>query len=448
MLRFSQVFLGLLASFSVSMVPLYASQSLDKIVAIANDGVITEKQVEERLVLVRQQAMQHNNAASMPDERALREMVIDDLIKTELEIQLVRQAGSRIPEAEIERIVMQMAQEQGVSLSKPEEKEQFKQEFLLHQMRYQMGLNREMKITPEDIQAEIRTLPAELQKETPTQYRIETLLIPKQPLTSSTSSFSLFSYLHNFFARIFNKEGAGSTSQYAKLVAEKALIKAKQGISFAQLVSEVRHKPRWRTHDLGWRTSAQLPSFYVEALKQLKPGEVAGPFEAPNGIHLIRLVQKRGEPTRYMTHVRHIVLMSSGPKEDAEIEKKLNTLRNACLKKANFEQQAKQYSEDPESAFKGGDLGWVLPNTLGALFDAQIDNLIPGQISKPFKTDKGWHIIQIVERQPLTPAHPQWKEHVARKLITQRRMIEAIENWRKELYSRSYIQRMDTPELQ
>ncbi len=362
---------------------------------------------------------------------------------------MAKQAGGQVSEADLERAIMQFAQDQGIALESREEKEQLKQEFILQQMRYQIVSSHNMDITPDELESQIKNLPPELQKAPPTQYHIENLLIPANKRASQVERQSmLWSYFYTIWCRVLNKTDQLLPAQNPKVIAEKALLSAKRGASFSQLVAECRSTPRWTVNDLGWRTAAQIPSFYLQAIQSLKLGEVAGPFEAPNGWHVIRLLEKRGDATQDLTHLRQILLVNYTDKDEAAVKNKLNTIRTQCLKKGGrFEAQAKQYSEDPASAFKGGDLGWVLPATLGDVFDAQMTQLIPGQISKPFQTDRGWHIIQVLERQPLTPTHPKWKEHMARKLIAQRKMIEAIENWRKELYARAYIQRIE-PSIQ
>jgi peptidyl-prolyl cis-trans isomerase SurA len=418
-----------------AVVPVEASQSLDRVVVIVNDVAITEKEVAERVAFQkRYQPKEHTFS---------RDDIVKNLLIEELILQAAQRNGMSLDSKEMNQMVEDIIRSQEVPPELANDKEKLKKQLIIQSIRQGIISNADMETTEEEITEQMHNLPNQFQHISPIRYHLETLLIPLK--TTQSHSLIMRWKLFNIFTRwrrshsLSSQQDESQGIEMARQQAEQAFSRAKQGLSFQQLAAAQKGKGLLKIEDI-WRAADKLPAAYLNALAQLKPGEVAGPFQFYNGFHLIRLKEASG-PT--VMKARHLLLKLG--KDDPEIiRQRLETIRQSCLRgDSDFQQQAEQYSEDPNTVFKGGDLGWILPGTLDRAFEESLEPLKPGQISPPFKTADGWHIIQLVQKEFLTKDHPEWKRYIARRLIAQRKGIESIENMQKELYASAHIQWID-----
>ncbi len=206
--------------------------------------------------------------------------------------------------------------------------------------------------------------------------------------------------------------------------------------------------------DLGWRNQDRLPQLFLDAVGQLKEGEISGVVKSANGFHIVKLVGKRAaNPLRggtvaapanavVQTHARHILIKVNQVVTDVEAKRKLNDLRERLINKsATFEDLAKLYSNDL-SASKGGDIGWVYPGDTAPEFEKAMDALKVGEVSEPVQTQYGFHLIQVVERKT-DDVSKERQRLLARAAIRERKMEEATQDWTRSLRDRAYVEFRD-----
>ena len=185
--------------------------------------------------------------------------------------------------------------------------------------------------------------------------------------------------------------------------AQDVYTRAKNGEDFAKLaVAFSNSQTALDGGRLGWRKGGELPTFLADTIAKLKAGEVSELLRTPTGFHIIRLNDIRGSGKKAIEtqiHVRHILMKTNELNDDALVRQKLETIRERIMKGEDFAGLAQTSSEDPGSQSQGGDLGWTGPGTFVPEFEAAISGLKDNEISEPFHTQYGWHIVQMLGRR-------------------------------------------------
>ncbi|HYG31875.1 MAG TPA: peptidylprolyl isomerase, partial [Methylophilaceae bacterium] len=239
------------------------------------------------------------------------------------------------------------------------------------------------------------------------------------------------------------EEGSPEELQQLRGKAEQALKQLQDGTGFAEVSARLSDAPNaLEGGGLGWKTSAQLPALFLDALKGLKPGEVSPILRSPNGFHILKLTNRRGGSSPLVveqTHARHILVKLNEIVSEEEAQHRLRTVRERLVNGgAEFAEMARQYSEDGTAA-NGGDLGWVNPGDTVPPFEKAMNELKPGEISEPVRSPFGFHLIQVLERrkQDMTKEAARLK---ARQEIRSRKSEEAYQDWVRELRDRAYVE--------
>jgi peptidyl-prolyl cis-trans isomerase SurA len=196
--------------------------------------------------------------------------------------------------------------------------------------------------------------------------------------------------------------------------------------------------------DLGWRKGGQLPTLFADSVIHLAPGEVSELLRSSSGFHIIKLLEKRGEERHYITqtHARHILVRSTELVSDFEARNKLARLRERVLQGEDFAELARAHSEDPGSGANGGDLGWANPGTFVGPFEEAMSKLRPDEISQPFRSQFGWHIVQVLERRQRDSTE-ELKRARAFDAIRQRKIEEETQDWLRRLRDEAYVEYKD-----
>jgi peptidyl-prolyl cis-trans isomerase SurA len=223
----------------------------------------------------------------------------------------------------------------------------------------------------------------------------------------------------------------------ARKEAAEVLLKARGGDDFSALaIAHSDGQQALEGGDLGWRSGDQLPPQFAKEIVKLKPQEVSQLIRSASGFHIIKLIEiggGEGKPKIKQTRSRHILVT------DKNAQTLLKKLRKKVLDGADFAALAKKHSKDPGSAAKGGDLGWTSPGTFVAAFEEALASLSPGQISEPFKSRFGWHIVQLQE-QRTTDVPDDLLQARARELIVKQKREEETELWLRRLRDESYVE--------
>jgi peptidyl-prolyl cis-trans isomerase SurA len=193
---------------------------------------------------------------------------------------------------------------------------------------------------------------------------------------------------------------------------------------------------------LDWRPGAQLTKKFAEILAPMKPGEITPVIQTPNGLHILKLVdrrnQKAGATIVDQTHARHILIKISELTSEADARRRIMELKERLDHGGKFEELAKLHSEDG-SAPSGGDLGWVSPGDTVPEFEQAMKTLKPGQISEPVQTPFGWHLIQVLEHRAQDVSQERQRQS-ARQAIRARKADAAFQEWLQRLRDRAYVE--------
>jgi peptidyl-prolyl cis-trans isomerase SurA len=195
--------------------------------------------------------------------------------------------------------------------------------------------------------------------------------------------------------------------------------------------------------DLGWRSLDEIPSAFADQIRGMQPGQVIGPTRGPSGFQLLKLVETRDAsqaPPQMVTqyHARHILVRTGDKLSDAEAKARVDTLAARLAGGADFAALAQEASEDATSATKGGDLGWFTQETYGPEFGAQVAALQDGQVSAPFKSAAGWHIIQRIGVRQADVGDENRRAQV-RETIGQRKLEEEWNRYQRDMRNEAYV---------
>lgn len=194
--------------------------------------------------------------------------------------------------------------------------------------------------------------------------------------------------------------------------------------------------------DLGWLSRDELPSAIADKVAGMGVGELSGPIRGGGGFHIVKLFERKGSANRSLvdqTHVRHILVRTSDRVSDQDAKTRLEQLRLRIVGGDDFSALARAHSNDTASAVKGGDLGWISPNDVLPAFQQEMAALQPNQVSQPFKTEMGWHLLQVLERRNYDNTD-DLRRNQAAQAIKQRKGKDAIEQFVRTLRDEAYVE--------
>ena len=425
-------FVALAAAFAVA--PLGAAQTdpktqkvvpLDRIVAVVNDDVITQFDLNDNIKLVVNQL--NKQGTPLPPQDVLEKQILERLVNDRVQLQFAKETGVRVDDTQLEKTLERIAEGNGMTLQ------------LMHDKLEKEGIN--FNRFREEIRSEIimtRLKEREVDsKITVTESEIDNFLRVQEALAGRYEEYELAHIL------VLVPEQASPEQIRAKRArAEQALLQLKNGADFAQIAAGYSDATdALQGGVLGWRSSGRLPGIFVEALRVMQFGEVSPILRSANGFHLIKLINKRGsdaEKTIEQTHARHILIKTSELVSEQEARTRLVNLKERLENSEDFGDLARAHSEDG-SAPKGGDLGWQSSGDTVPEFERAMQALKPGQISEPVRTQFGWHLIQVLERRKQDITKDQLRL-LARQTLRARKADEAHEEWLRQLRDRAYVE--------
>jgi len=402
------------------------SVAIDRVVAIVNDGVVFDSQVEERLKSVYQQFKSRNE---VPPDDVLRQQVLERLIVENLQLQLAERAGVTISNEELQNTLASIAHQNNTDVAGLREKieaggitfkyftKSIEQEMIIQRLQ-QAAVSKRIDISDQDVLNFLNS--EEGKQKSAATYHLAHILLPLGDGASDIDKARLEATAKQIVA-----EGRDPTTRN----------------KFSDLaITYSKAQDADKGGDLGWRKKTELPSLYADKVDAMNVDDVSDPFFASGGYHILKLLGKRGAGPQWInqTRARHILIKPSIIRSEEETTQLLESLRQQLLNGADFSELAKKYSEDYGSALKGGDLGWTSPGQLGAELQTAMDATEINAISKPFKTQYGWHIVQVEERRTQNMSDDMLKQ-AARNFLMQRRFEEELPRWLKEIRDEAYV---------
>jgi peptidyl-prolyl cis-trans isomerase SurA len=405
-------------------------QVLNQIVAVVNDDVILRSELDSAVKEVSAQLKAKDTP--LPSKPVLEKQVLEKLILERLQLQLAESNGIKIDDITLNKKMQEIAKENGVSLTDfrtvleregfnyADFRENIRHQLAIAQLRQQMVGNR-ISISDQEVDNLLASLKASQLGNI--QYHLAHILIATPEAASEEQI------------------------QKARQRADKIVAKLRAGADFTQTaIAESDAPTALEGGDLGWRSAGQLPSLFVDPIKEMHPGDIHDPIRSPSGFHIIKLVAQRGDERHIVkqTHVRHILLKTDAVHTNEAVKARMDQLEIRLRGGEDFATLAKSNSQDTLSAAKGGDLGWVNPGDLVPKFEEVMNSTPTGQISQPFKTEFGWHILQVLGRREHDSTE-EFNRSRARQLLRRRKGDEELFLWLRRLRDEAYVEyRLDT----
>jgi peptidyl-prolyl cis-trans isomerase SurA len=405
--------------FFLSSTSLPAQPFVDRIVAVVNDDIITQSELDRETA--RLEARLSRSGETLPPRKVLEKQILSQMIDQKLQLQRAKALGLRVDDVSLEQTLRRIMEDSGVSTddfiaqaqaegySFAEFREELRKEILLNNL-LQSTLGERIIIADQEI-AMLRSGQARDNSE----YRLRHIMI-----------------------------GINDSSNAAEVAKGRAKAEALrqqlvQGADFARLaITESQGPQALQGGDLGFRRREEIPTLFLPVLDTLQKGQVSAILENSSGFHLVYLEDKRGEnsPIQYLVRARHILVRGSKAKSTLE------TLKKRLERGEPFATLAQQFSEDPDSKNRGGDLGWLLLNEAPATFAKPLMTASKGE-RLIYESQFGWHLVEILDRRQ-QEVKPLSKTE-ARLLLQERKLEEERALWLKQLRSESYIEnRLET----
>ncbi|BBU67730.1 peptidylprolyl isomerase [Fluviibacter phosphoraccumulans] len=399
-------------------------QTLDRIVAVVNDGVITQNQLNAR---VRSATMQlHRQKVQLPPADILRQQVLDQMVTERAQVQAAKEAGIQVDDAELEQALIRVAANQKMTpqqMRQTVEKDGVTWPEFREEIRNQMMIAR---VREREVDAKINVSPGEVDN-----------FLANQGAAGAGEEV----HIAHIVIRI--PEGASpETLNKLRMKAVSIDEQARAGRDFAQLAATYSESnDALQGGDLGFRPVDSLPQVMSSAIANLKPGQVSDVVRSPSGFHIVKLIARKGGsalPQVQQTHARHILIKVTEVTSEAEARQKIGQVHSRLKSGEDFAALAKLYSQDG-SAQKGGDLGWLYPGDTVPAFDQAMNALKVGEISNPVQTQFGFHIIQVLERRTTDVSQERQRQR-ATMALRQRKMEEANQEWVRQVRDRAYVE--------
>ena len=398
---------------------------LDRIVAIVDQTVVTEQELESRITTVTAQLKKQGT--ELPAESILRKQILERLITDTLQIQYAAQTGLKVDDNQLDKTIERIAEQNQMTLTEFSEalaKDGVSMRKFRSDIRNEITIAR---LREREVDGRVNV----------TESEIDNFLTSQAANTENQDEFEISHILIRT-----PEEGATEDVQKAKTKVDAAVKELNNGKSFAEISASFSDAPNaLEGGKLGWKSGTQMPALFLDALKTMQVGEVSQPLRSPNGFHVLKLTNKRGGNSPLViqqTHSRHILIKLSEIMSEKEGKQKMDNIKERLDNGEKFEVLARQYSED-STASNGGDLGWINPGDTVPQFEKAMNELKDNQISPPVRTQFGWHVIQVIERrsQDMSKEAARLK---ARQEIRAKKADEAYQDWIRELRDRAYVE--------
>ena len=401
------------------------SVSLDRVVAIVDEDVVLESELNQRKASIMERL--RGQYQQLPPDDVINKQLLEQLILERIQLSLAKRYEVIVEDADIDRAIESILQKNKLSLDQLEAdlkrqglnmnglRKQLREQLLVENL--QGGLvNSRIKISPQDIDNFLAS--SDGKYTTSPDYHIGHILIA---VSSSADA---------------------ETIAAAEKQASEVYDKLQAGADFAQMAIRYSNdQAALQGGDIGWRKLAQLPELFGKQMISLPVGQVTKPFRSGAGFHLLKNLEQRGGGAKYVeqTHARHILVKTSEIMDDNQAMQKLLNLKKRIEKGEDFAVLARENSEDPGSMLSGGDLGWSTPGSFVPEFEKAMAATPINGITSPFKSQFGWHILQVLERRQ-EDMSDKMKRNQAANVLRSRRFEEELRLWMSQIREEAYVE--------
>ena len=400
---------------------------LDRVAAVVNEGVVLQSELDIQMHEIEARLRSQNVA--LPPESVLRQQVLERLVQEEIQQQHADRAGIRVSDEQVNAAMEDIAARQNLKLEQlpqklaadgidyPQYRAELKKE-IARQILRQRDVVQRIVVTPRELDQYL-----EHQKKTASaanEYNVAHILIAVAQDAKPAQLAQSKKLAHDIDERAHNGEDFGALA-----------------VSYSQSESALEGG------SLGWRKGTELPTFLADVIGRMKPGDVSDVLQTPSGFHIVKLLDTRaagGVQIVQQVHLRHILIKPTEIEDDATVEQKLARWREQIVSgKEQFAVLAKTYSKDAGSAINGGDLGWSESSVFVPEFAGVVASLKDGEISQPFRTQYGWHIVQLLGHRDFDNTNEAARER-AFQAMRDSRVEEATELWLQQIRDESYVE--------
>lgn len=404
-------------------------QLLDRVAVRVNNGVVLKSEVEQMVNDIKLRALKAGQ--SLPRDLVLKTQVTERLIDRQLQLATAERMGLKITDAQLDQALSNMAREEGTTIAKMrqslEESGQSFQDYR-RQFREELTIGEVTRIA---VRNRIQISPQELD-------------VLAQRLQDQSDSNREIHFGHIMVSADKNASKKEVEAAQQRIQQIRSLLD--EGSDFRKQATTSSQGPKaLEGGDWGWMNINEAPTIFAEALKGANKDELVGPIKSQIGFHILKVFDDRGVRTVEQKEMkaRHILLKPSIILSESKAQTMLQKFSEQLkLDDSKFPELAKEYSDDPGSGSQGGELGWADPNMYVPEFNKMLHSLKPGEISAPFRTGHGWHIVQLQDTRTLDATKEHWKNR-AYQMMTNRKFTEESQLWLKELRDSAYIEVID-----
>ena len=399
-------------------------EMLDRVVAIVDKRTITQSELDERLDEIVSRSQNAN--IKLPAMSVLRQQVLDQLILETLQLNVAQRYGVTTSDEEVLNAIRRLMSQRNINenelaqslaaegITMNEFKENLRRQLTLQTIS-QGIVSARIQISEKDIDNFLKS--ADAQFWISPEYHLQHILVSLEG--SGTDAVSA---AHDKAAEIYQQLADGADFSAVAIAESKGPAALKGG-------------------DLGWRKSSELPTLFAEIVPSLEVGAISKPARSQAGFHILKLLEKRGDNSRLVTQsrVRHILVKPSEILDRKQALDKIQNIREAILEGEDFGKMARLNSEDIASKLKGGDLGWTDPGTFVPEFEQAVEQTPVGEISEPFFSQFGWHIVEVLERREEDLSERVIRNR-ARSLLISRRFEDEVQVWLHEMRDEAFVE--------
>lgn len=399
---------------------------LDRVAAVVNEGVVLQSELDEQVALISARLRSQN--LNLPPQDVMRQQVLERFVVQEIQMQRAKRGGMSIPDDMVNNALEDVARQNRITLSQlPDALAQQGVDY----GSYREAIRKELTLTllrQRDVLQRISVTPREVD-----QY------IERNK--SRPSENNVYDVSHILIA--VPQAATPQHLEEAETRAHDVQRRAAQGEDFARLaIAYSNSQTALEGGALGPRKGSELPTALADIIAKMQPGEVSEVLRTPTGYHIVKLNDVRGGTQQSVVsqvHARHILMKPNELQDDATVRQKLEQIRTRVLNGEDFAGLAATTSEDPGSAAEGGDLGWTGPGTFVPEFERALGQLSESEISQPFKTQFGWHIVQLLGRRQFDNTKELERQEAADK-IRAAKADEETELWLRRLRDEAYVE--------
>jgi len=397
---------------------------IDRVIAVVDSGVIMESELNLRVQDIIGRL--RSEGTELPPKELLEEQVLERLIIEEIQLQIGDSAGVKISDAELNRALSMLASQNSMNL------EQFKESLDANNSSYSKlrdSVRKELiiqRVQRGKVGANIEI----------SEQEIENFLNSEEGRSKLAEQYNVQQILLSL-----NSEAPESKVNSTKEKGADIIRRYNEGESFEKLAATYSSDQNaLEGGSLGWRKATELPTLFSDVVTKMKVGEASELIRSGAGFHIIRLAEKRGDVVKFedQTLVRHILVQPSEIRSEKQTKDLMNEIFQKLVDGEDFKQLARLHSEDPGSKMEGGELGWSAPDTFDPAFEAVMNSIDIGEVSTPFQSSFGWHILEVLDRRN-EDISDDVRKNRAYSIIFNRKFEQELQRTLIELRSESYV---------